>query len=164
MNIFKLTTVILATFTLILSAIVYSKSVQTIKELKSIGLTDLFRSDPTYRAFMFMNNTSIALAVLSGILLIVVLVSIMFSGKFNINNKKYKIVNGLLSASCLVASAFIIYFTSDTVIESDTNLSTVITSGDSNEPMGKNKSYYPLGLTAGVLGILTVGSICIYLN
>jgi hypothetical protein len=141
----------------VLSAITALKIAPGISLLKNSGLISVINYDPKVRAFSFLYATSISLAVLSGLLLIMVLVG-MLSNKYS-DTKKYKILTGLLTLAVLVLSAFVIFFTSDTVItETDTD-TTIYLAGNNSEPVGKTKPYYFIGLVAGITGILSAGSI-----
>jgi len=117
----------------------------------------------------FLYATSITLAVACG-LLFGMLFGAIISRKFR-KKRIYKIITGLLVAAVLVLSAFVVFFTSDTVI---TELSTIITpagptastnpnttkdASAPSSPFGKTKPYYLMGLFAGCVGILSAGSI-----
>ena len=157
MNFHKLLNFTLVVITIVLSALTALKTGPEISELDRAGLKSVIYYDPKYRAFSFLYPTSIALAVLSGLLLVMVFVG-MLSNKYN-NTKKYNILTGLLTAAVLVLSAFVVYFTSDTVI-TDPDADTIIQpAGNNSEPVGSNKPYYLMGLFAGVIGILSAGSI-----
>lgn len=162
MNFHKHISLTLAAITLFLSVYVVLKTEPGVKELKRSNIMNVIYYDPKYRAYVFLYNSGIALSVISGLLLVTLFGEYLHSGYSN--TKIYKIIKGILTAATLVLSALVIYFTTDTVI-TDPDADVVITPADgSNEPMGKNKPYFASGISAGVLGILLVGSIWITAN
>jgi beta-lactamase regulating signal transducer with metallopeptidase domain len=157
MNFHKLLNFLLVLITIVLSSLTTLKTATEISKLKLDGMISIIYYDPKYRAFSFLNNTSLALAVSSGLLLIMVFVG-MVSNKYS-NTKIYKILTGLLTAIVLVLSVLVVYFTSDTDIKDPEADTTIQPAGNISEPIGKNKPYYLMGLCAGIIGILSSGSI-----
>jgi MFS family permease len=157
MNLHKLTNTGLVIIVFVLSVLSALKIAPKISELKESGMQTIIYYDPKYRALSFLYTTSIALAVMCGLLLAMVFGGVL-SNKYSAQ-KIYKILTGVFVAAVLVLSAFVVFFTSDTVITDPDADTTIRPAGNNSEPFGKNKPYYLMGLFAGIIGILSAGSI-----